>query len=317
MDKQKFANKINKNLRRRRICHIVALVIFFIQFVLDLLLSFFNLLQNKITISWKTINFTNVYNWILLVVLILISIFDGLSRNKYISTAEENSEFTPIQQKSMNVELITLIFLSPYFIALFAILFGFYGTFGLASVPLMIGHVFFIIVYIDMKKYNKLFLSKQEPKSNTCVNKLLAKTGKVFFVKYYNQLKTFNLTDIIDIIQENYSEQTKKNRIISAKKIFSKNLQIEALSEILENKDGVASQTIIDLAESILEKENDEQRKEKQRKEKENSSKIISPDCSICRYNINEKNCEIWIKKPIEPCEEFKIKKELKNKNNF
>ena len=122
MDKQKFANKINKNLRRRRICHIVALVIFFIQFVLDLLLSFFNLLQNKITISWKTINFTNVYNWILLVVLILISIFDGLSRNKYISTAEENSEFTPIQQKSMNVELITLIFLSPYFIALFAML---------------------------------------------------------------------------------------------------------------------------------------------------------------------------------------------------
>lgn len=313
MDKQKLVNKINRNLRRRRICHIVALVIFFIQFIFDLLSIFSILRQIKITISWKTINFTNVYNWILLLVLILISIFEGLSRNKYISIAEENSEFTPIQQKSMNNVLFSLIFLSPYFIALLAVLDGFYGTFGLASVPLMIGHIFYIIVYIDMKKYNKLFLSKQEPKNNTCINKLLAKSGKVFFVKYYNQLKTFNLIDIIDIIQENYTEQTKKNRIISAKKIFSKNLQIEALNEILENTDGVASQTIIDLTKVILEKENDAQIKEKQRKEKENLNKTISPDCSICRYNIDEKNCEIWIKKPIEPCKEFKVKKELKN----
>ena len=310
MDKQNLLIKINVNLKRRRICHFVALVIFSIQFILDLLLSFSDLLSNKITISWNTINFSNAYRWILLVVLILISIFDGLSRNKYIPAAEKIVEFSPLPKKSMNSVLISLVFFSPYLVALLAVLFGFYGTYGLASVPLLIGHVFFIITYINMKKYNKLFLSNQK-QNLTQVNKLLAKTGKIFFVKYYNQLKSQNLIDIIDAIKENYSEQTKKSRIINAKKIFSMNLQIEALNEILENKDGVASQMIIDLTESILEKEKSEQLKEKQRieKEREIKNEIIKPDCSKCRYNINEKRCEIWIKKPDKACEEFKLTK--------
>jgi hypothetical protein len=53
--------------------------------------------------------------------------------------------------------------------------------------------------------------------------------------------------------------------------------------------------------------------KEKQRKEKEEKNRKkkqeIVPDCSICRYNIDEKHCEVWVKKPVEPCEEFKLKK--------
>lgn len=95
-------------------------------------------------------------------------------------------------------------------------------------------------------------------KEKNC-NDLLKKCGKQFFVKYYYQLKKQNLIDIIDIIQENYSESSKKIRIINAKKIFSVNLQIEALNIIIKNEDDVANQIIIDKAKSILENETVEQ----------------------------------------------------------
>ena len=75
MDKQSLVIKINKNLKRRKICHIVALVVFFIQFILDLLLSVSNLISQKVMINWDEINFYNAYQLVLVLVLILISIF--------------------------------------------------------------------------------------------------------------------------------------------------------------------------------------------------------------------------------------------------
>ena len=56
--------------------------------------------------------------------------------------------------------------------------------------------------------------------------------GKIFFVKYYYQLKNWATTDIEDIIEENYSEKSLKQRIESGKLIFERKLNIIALNII-------------------------------------------------------------------------------------
>ena len=318
MDKQGYVIKINKNLKGRKICHIIALIVFSIQFFLNLLINCANLISNKIEINrgWGTLSV--VLKRGSLLVVILLSIFDGLSKKKFIL---EEKDFNQIPKKEMNYALISLIIFSPYFIALLAVLYGNYGSYGLAILPTIIGHIFYIIAYVNMKKYNKLFIvdkleEKTKIKETAQAQKLLAKVGKIFFINYYNQLKRYNTIDIVDVIQENYSEDNKKCRIANAKKIFSMNLQVAALNIILKDKDGVASQEILGVAKSILEKETTEQlilaEMKRKEKEAERKRKEIIPDCSICRYNIDEKSCEIWIKKPVETCAEFKIKKDKK-----
>lgn len=149
---------------------------------------------------------------------------------------------------------------------------------------------------------------KRDLKNSNQAKKLLADTGKIFFINYYDQLKKYNTIDVIDIIKENYSEESKKHRIVSAKKIFSLNIQTDALKIIVQNEDGVASQEIIDKAKSLLEKEVAEQALiEKQKKEKEEQ---IIPCCANCRYDLGDETyCKRWDEKPVGKCFEFKIKK--------
>lgn len=137
--------------------------------------------------------------------------------------------------------------------------------------------------------------------------KLLSDTGKIFFINYYDQLKKYNTIDVIDIIKENYSEESKKRRIVSAKKIFSLNIQTDALKIIVQNEDGVAGQEIIDKAKSFLEKEVAEQAlNEKQKKEKEEQ---IIPSCANCRYDLGDETyCKMWDEKPVGKCSKYKVK---------
>lgn len=147
---------------------------------------------------------------------------------------------------------------------------------------------------------------KKDLKDSIQAKKLLADTGKIFFINYYDQLKKYNTIDVIDIINENYSEESKKRRIVSAKKIFSLNIQTDALKIIVQNEDGVASQEIIDKAKSLLEKEAAEQALiENQKKEEQ-----IIPSCANCRYDLGDETyCKRWDEKPVGKCFEFKIKK--------
>lgn len=149
---------------------------------------------------------------------------------------------------------------------------------------------------------------KKELKDSIQAKKLLADTGKIFFINYYDQLKKYNTIDVIDIIKENYSEESKKRRVVSAKKIFSLNIQTEALKIIVQNEDGVASQEIIDKAKSLLEKEVTEQALiEKQKKEKEEQ---IIPSCANCRYDLGDETyCKMWDEKPVGKCSKYKVKK--------
>lgn len=258
--KEQYINRINRNLKRRRVCHIIALIVFLIQLALNLLTDLVYLQSDIISIDWDMIDSFDVFNWIVLLLMILLSIIVGIPINKYVI----KTRFAPIPKNVMDTTLCELVGCNPYLVALVAFLWGYNGTYGLASIPLIIGHIFFIIVYVNMKKYNKLYtkhlkvLAEQLSKQKNATD-LLKKCGKCFFIKYYYQLKKQNLIDVVDAIQENYSEDTKKSRIVNAKKIFYKNLQIEALNEILKNEDGAIGQTFIDSAKAILEKEKTEQ----------------------------------------------------------
>lgn len=70
-----------------------------------------------------------------------------------------------------------------------------------------------------------------ESKQAIC-KKLLSASGMRFFVKYYDYLHSWNKSDILDIIEEDYSEKNKRERIEAAQKIFEKNLEKTALKLI-------------------------------------------------------------------------------------
>lgn len=73
-----------------------------------------------------------------------------------------------------------------------------------------------------------------ETKKRETTLRLLEEIGRKFFIKYYEKLKNWSIPDIVDIIEENYSEESKLTRIKQSKKIFGLNLDKMAL-EIISN----------------------------------------------------------------------------------
>ena len=320
-----LSKKIKRNLKKTRICYVIAFIIFIVQFLLDLTINFATIISNKIKISFVLIAFSD-WTWWSALIWIISSFFFGIFAEKnfvvkppsFVGFMDKNV-YTYPKTTLVITMTVALILSDPIITALTCFLLGQKGTYGLSIIPAILGHIFLIIAYVNVIKFNNRINNKEkEQKRRTDkANLLLSKTGKMFVIKYYNQLKTQNTIDIIDIIQENYSETTKTNRISSAKKIFSSNLQTEALNIILKNDDGVVNQELLNLAKIFLEKETVESitknKKTTAKKIRHNKPEII-PDCSLCKYYINDRNCEIWRKKPAVPCEEFKI---IKNPLTF
>lgn len=148
---------------------------------------------------------------------------------------------------------------------------------GLACIPNFCGYVFIISAYqiakskwkiqyaddiqahTEYKEKKKQLAQKQaeakqrENERNT-VSNLLSKVGNKFFVKYYMQLRDWSEPDILDIIEEDYTEETKRQRIKQAKNIFKYGLNVLALKQISdENNVAVDTQTK-EIAKSLLEK---------------------------------------------------------------
>ena len=91
--------------------------------------------------------------------------------------------------------------------------------------------VFRIKTAEQQKQKEELALQKAQIKSA----KLLDEIGIKFFVKYYDRLHHWSIPDVEDIIEENYPEQIKKERITTAKKLFASNLNVIALEIIVNN----------------------------------------------------------------------------------
>lgn len=251
-DYQDYVTKINKKLKGNRVCHIVALIIF--------------LINNVSTLSWVIINAISSKSeivlsggYVFIQVLLLFVIVN--------ETFKYNSCFNEVRGvKGIIASHIGnfVMFWLLAFLFLIGIFFGQVGYLGIISyycgatlLSMLIGHVFLVKACVTVKKHNSLAEkeSKEENKKGILTQQALAKTGKIFFIKYYNQLKKYNFIDIFDAIKENYSEDDKKRRIENAKKIFAMDLQLVALNIVLRNEDGVANQEVLDVAKSILEKE--------------------------------------------------------------
>lgn len=114
----------------------------------------------------------------------------------------------------------------------------------------------------DIKKYEERrqqlarqqAIKKQQEKDLDTVDILLSKAGNKFFVKYYYQLRDWADPDIIDIIQENYSEETKIQRIRNAKEIFNKHLNKLALQRIADVENISVDEETKQKAKELLEK---------------------------------------------------------------
>lgn len=114
----------------------------------------------------------------------------------------------------------------------------------------------------DIKKYEERrqqlarqqAIKKQQEKDLDTVDILLSKAGNKFFVKYYYQLRDWAEPDIIDIIQENYSEETKIQRIRNAKEIFNKHLNKLALQRIADVENISVDEETKQKAKELLEK---------------------------------------------------------------
>lgn len=129
--------------------------------------------------------------------------------------------------------------------------------FGLACIPNILGYCFVCDAYRvaknkwkiefandiqaskDYKEKQKVLAAqqavvKQHDKEVNTVVALLSKVGNKFFVKYYFELRDWSEPDILDIIQEDYSEETKLQRIRKGKEIFDKGLNQLALQRIAD-----------------------------------------------------------------------------------
>lgn len=124
---------------------------------------------------------------------------------------------------------------------------------------MIIGHIFyvklFVTIYNEKKKNSQKHSDKLLDKQQKRLNYLLEKVGSKFFVKYYVQLKNNSVLDVIDIIEEQYSEETKKSRINYAKAIFTENLQKLALQQILYDKNTILDEKMQNIAQELLKNE--------------------------------------------------------------
>ena len=69
------------------------------------------------------------------------------------------------------------------------------------------------------------------------LDRLLNAVGKQTFIKYYNYFKdlTYNSSDILDIITEDYTDKSKRSRLGHARMIFNEGLNKEALKIIINS----------------------------------------------------------------------------------
>ena len=94
---------------------------------------------------------------------------------------------------------------------------------------------------------------KQHEKELNTVIALLSKAGNKFFVKYYFELKDWSEPDILDIIQEDYTEETKIQRIRKGQEIFTKRLNKLALEIIADSANNAVDEETKQKANKLLE----------------------------------------------------------------
>lgn len=86
---------------------------------------------------------------------------------------------------------------------------------------------------------------------------LLNRVGKRVFIEYYYQLKDLAITsksnqNVINRIDEIFTDKSKASRTSKAKRIFREGLQIEALESIVQAKSNKVDDNVRDRAKQLL-----------------------------------------------------------------
>ena len=68
------------------------------------------------------------------------------------------------------------------------------------------------------------------------LDRVLTTIGKGFFIKYFVDLMSGSPEECIKIIEEDYTEKSKRSRVGHAKMIFAHNLEKEALKYISKSE---------------------------------------------------------------------------------
>lgn len=145
---------------------------------------------------------------------------------------------------------------------------------NLGEFTFFLGHIIAVVAYFKTKKY-KMYdehdgkekylehlqnekqlksLQKHQQIKIADTNRLLETIGIKFFVKYYDKLEKWSTADLLDEIEENYSEENKIIRIKSAKEIFNQNLNITALEIIANDNKQLTNDETRDKALELLKK---------------------------------------------------------------
>ena len=253
LDKQKIEEleiyKKNKT-KRAKICFIVAESLVLLMVLLTIIVLSIGALQRNDNIA-AYVGFSILYVAVPLVGLLFIRVF-----NQKLEHPNKDSD------KKRDYIFYLVVFCPPVRWIMGILLAGAatcgYMTgwyFGLACIPNFVGYIFIVCAFGDAKnkwkiqyakdiEYHKQYLEKQkqiaqqetiekqhEKELNTVIA-LLSKVGNKFFVKYYRELRDWSEPDILDVIQEDYTEETKLQRIRKAKEIFAKQLNKLALQRI-------------------------------------------------------------------------------------
>ena len=265
----KLNDKIKNNLRIASIFYVLSLVGNVLSTIIALILIVVEPQLDSRT-AWNYLGYVLIYffSFLLFNLSNLVSI--NRLRNKY--------EICYLYDKGTYLWLL----LSPLGIVLLAgidglitgdnYMYAFNNGAGVGSTGLIFGYIFILVSYcFVVKKYKIVYADdirknkeihkqlvaqqaaeKQREKELSATNTLLSKVGNKFFVKYYFELRDWSEPDILDVIQEDYSEDTKLQRIQKGKEIFNKKLNKLALQRIADSENKTVDEETRQKANELL-----------------------------------------------------------------
>lgn len=153
------------------------------------------------------------------------------------------------------------------------------GYTSIGGISFLVAYIMTWFAYVDIKEYRKIeecgseeayiesIIQKKEnreialkqreeekevQKRKDTAIRLLNDIGTKFYVKYYEKLRDWSIPDIIDEIEENYTEESKIKRIKTAKKLFESDLNLTALEIIVNESDKLTDDKTKEKASTLI-----------------------------------------------------------------
>jgi uncharacterized membrane protein len=272
--------KLKKPKKSAFICYLVAFITMVVQLIIQIIV-----LSARGTSIFELTNLDNIMTIVCVILNLCIPIMQMISvYNIKFPTKSLGTDYLHNLKIFYKNSLISLFFTNGILllccIVYSAYFYGFMG--GVAFIPRLVGLAFYFVCLYYVKKELNVEQQKEDKRQKALAlehqkeeakrleiekkrleverkkqekQNLVATVGTKFFVKYYYYLKNWLVTDIEDLIEENYSGNNKLERIQAAKKIFNEHYELEVLEDIIKEPEEKIDSKTQQLAQEILEKE--------------------------------------------------------------